>query len=302
MAGDHKHEWRDIGSRKIRVCEDGHHVTQLYNIATEGWHEYVAGGPLDDLQATIARLERERDEARGVRDHYIQQYERAVDLLKEADASPGQTEVNAVSETPSITEGESIRRLPGGLNVCTYCFARGWPKPHHFDFCIWKNGTEVSTVAGDANETLKKMLYRTVGERDDARETIARLERERDAARQDAQEFDKARRFWQAEASRTGADAARMRLFLSDHKLLFQDALEIAGRPDEVERLRAALAPDDGWLARKIEEAVEPYREALQEVNDQVEMRRELGRGDTRKVQAIVDRALLGGTPVQVLE
>ena len=37
--------------------------------------------------ATIAQLERERDEARWVRDHYIQQYARAIDLLKEADAA-----------------------------------------------------------------------------------------------------------------------------------------------------------------------------------------------------------------------
>jgi len=115
-----------------------------------------------------------------------------------------------------------------------------------------------------------------------ATETIARLERERDAwqasatkevtrdqasleivrsqrdaARQDAQEFDKARRFWQAEASRKGANAARMRLALSE---IADSAINDCWHVDEA---RAALTPDDGWLARRIEKAVEPYREAL---------------------------------------
>ena len=122
-------------------------------------------------------------------------------------------------------------------------------------------------MAGDANETLKTMLYRTVGERDDARETIARLERERDEARRDLRVLATGV-FPEVEAERDAAraDAARMRLML---EALYEDVqmAESVGicLPDRVATLNAeaALTPDDGWLARKIEEAVEPYREAL---------------------------------------
>ena len=100
-----------------------------------------------------------------------------------------------VSETPSITEGESIRRLPGGLNVCTYCFARGWPKPHHFDFCIWKNGTEVSAVGEHKHDYIETVLCsycmnELLDKADERVETIARLERERDKALQERQRFE----------------------------------------------------------------------------------------------------------------
>ena len=178
-----------------------------------------------------------------------------------------------MSETPAITEEESIRRLPGGLNVCTFCFARGWPKPHRFDFCIWKNGTEMSTVAGREEQVRRARL---AAEHDRVykaqRETIARLERERDEARgvrdhyiqQYARAIDLLK---EADAAR--ADAARMRLALED----VGEWMEVGSMADDI--ISAALTPDDGWLARKLAEAVEPYREALRmEVTGGVAFRR----------------------------
>ena len=59
------------------------------------------------------------DEARGVRDHYIQQYARAVDLLKEADASLEQRETNARLERERDEARERVRVLEARLEKAT---------------------------------------------------------------------------------------------------------------------------------------------------------------------------------------
>ena len=219
----------------------------------EAWSAFLTV-ELDEARETIARLERERDEARGVRDHYIQQYERAVDLLKEADAA-----------------------------------------------------------------------------RADARETIARLERELDEARRERDKYRDLQRpsSIAKERDEARADAARMRDLVESAQWRWDDEFSYwfcadcgadSNTPAEDEpafdlhkdhcRYRAALTPDDGWLARKIEEAVEPYRTAERELSAAyVRLRMMIpGALDTphgptgEQVWETTEsalRALLGGTPTK---
>ena len=104
--------------------------------------------------------------------------------------------------------------------------------------------------------------------RDENAATIARLEAERareKTARTVAVKFAEEMRE-QADAAR--ADAARMRLaleFYADPGLhADEDGMvpDFYGEMDFGEAARDALTPDDGWLARRIEEAI--TREALE--------------------------------------
>jgi hypothetical protein len=103
-------------------------------------------------------------------------------------------------------------------------------------------------------------------------QTIARLERERDEARREL-EFYRTTEKGQvkAEADAARADAARMRLAATEARTVLRADTDDNGVPlthrwrclAGANLLEAALAPDDGWLSRKLAEAVEPYRVAL---------------------------------------
>ena len=111
-------------------------------------------------------------------------------------------------------------------------------------------------------------ILATLNEAETLRATNARLERERDEARRElAEEVDNGRKLGDVIGELTldldaaRADAARMRLVLEE---IADSAINDCWHVDEA---RAALTPDDGWLARKLAEAVEPYREALRRLD-----------------------------------
>ena len=102
----------------------------------------------------------------------------------------------------------------------------------------------------------------------EARETIAQLEAGRDALAKDVEFYEETNNLLGRERDRLGADAARMRLALEGVLSRgYNDDCLFCGFKDK--HVMESLAPDDGWLARRIEEAVEPYRAALEEVTEE---------------------------------